>query len=96
MATIFEKANMLYKTALDAKATKMDAQIKLRKLMLDERKLALEEMKIRHEMGKTQEGAPGDSSNDVEAMVVMDRNALVAKWREEMSEEIANAEDDSE
>ena len=99
MATIFEKANMLYKTALDAKATKMDAQVKLRKLMLDERKLqlderklALEEMKIRHEMGDKQAGTQAGQAEveEIEAMVVMDRNALVAKWRAEAKEEEEN------
>jgi hypothetical protein len=77
MATIFEKANMLYKTALDAKNSKIDAQLKIKKVMLDQRKLDLEEMKLRHEMG--------DRSDivDAEDTVVIDRNEMIRKLRED-------------
>jgi hypothetical protein len=80
-ATLFEKANMLYKTALDAKATKIDAHLKIRKLMLDQKKLELEEKKLNHEMGNK------TADMEAEATVIFDRNDMVRKLREDAKRE---------
>jgi len=78
-ATIFEKANMLYKTALDAKSSKRDSQLKTMKLMLEKRKLDLEEKRLKHEMG--------DVAVDADAFIVDDRNALIKLMREAKDED---------
>lgn len=82
-ATIFEKANMLYKTALDAKHSKRDMQLKAMKLALDQKKLDLEEQRLKYEMGDRQNVV------DAEATMVMDRNDFVKKWREQQKEQEA-------
>ena len=73
-ATIFEKANMLYKTALDAKDSKRKAQLNTMKLLLDQKKLELEEKRLNNEMGS------GPIIGD--AIIVDDRNALIKLMRE--------------
>lgn len=70
---MFEVANQLYKTALDAKESKRDAELKLFKLIQEERRLAIEE------------GKHGVNPADISAKVVVveDRNVLLARRREE-------------
>jgi flagellar basal body rod protein FlgB len=80
-ATIFEKANMMYKTALDAKSTKRDMQLKTMKLMLDQRKMELEERRLQHEMG--------DVPVDAEATIVEDRNELIKRIRDQAASDKA-------
>lgn len=73
---MFEVAATFYKTAVDAKISKRDAQLKLMKLMQTQKKLDLEEMRLRHEMGN----APTDKSD---VIMVEDRNTLLRRLREE-------------
>lgn len=77
-ATIFEKATMMYKTALDAKDSKRKLQLEAMKIMQTSRKLDLEERKLQHEMG--------DVPVDAEATIVEDRNELIKRIRESKSE----------
>jgi hypothetical protein len=74
-ATIFEKANMLYKTAMDAKNSKRDAQLKAMKLALDKKKLELDEYKMKAELG--------EKTVEVDAVIVEDRNELIKRMREQ-------------
>lgn len=73
-ATIFEKAVMLYKGALDAKNSKRDMQLKALKLILDQKKLELEEKKVKAELG--------EKEIDSEYTILEDRNELIRKIRE--------------
>jgi hypothetical protein len=79
-ASIFEKANMLYKTALDAKASKRDAQLKTFKLMLDQKRLEIEEKRLKIESGNS-------GILDGEAVIVDDRNALIKLMREKKNKD---------
>ena len=74
-ATIFEKSAMMYKIALDAKDSKRKYQLEARKLLQSERKLALEEIRLKHEMG--------EQTVETESTVVVDRNDLIKKFREQ-------------
>lgn len=73
-ATIFEKAVMLYKGAIDAKNSKRDMQLKALKLILDQKKLELEEKKVKAELG--------EKEIDSEYTILEDRNELIKKIRE--------------
>lgn len=73
---MFEVANQLYKTAIDAKHSKRDAELKLFKLIQDERKLQIDEARAKGEMG-----LPGDIGAQV--VVVEDRNAILARLSEQ-------------
>jgi hypothetical protein len=73
---MFEVAAIFYKTAVDAKISKRDAQLKLMKLIQTQKKLDLDEMRLRHEMGN----APTDKSD---VIMVEDRNTLLRRLREE-------------
>lgn len=64
---IFENAANMFKIALDAKNSRRDAQLKLRKLMLDERKQDMAE----------KGAAAGGSIIEGEATIIEDRNALI-------------------
>jgi hypothetical protein len=70
---MFEVAAGLLKVAIDAANSKRDAQLKAQKLMLDAQKLDLE----RKAMGEI-----GPTTIDAEAVVVADRNTLIAKYRD--------------
>jgi hypothetical protein len=70
---------MLYSTALKAKETKRDMQLKTMKLMLDSRKLDLEEKRLNHDLG--------DRPFDAEATIVEDRNELIRMAREQAKAE---------
>jgi hypothetical protein len=72
---IFEIATMMYSRAMEAKNSKRDAQLKLFKLMLDKRKLDMDEKKILN--------SP-DGSKTTDAVIVEDRNTLIAMMRESM------------
>lgn len=48
---ILEVGNQYFKTALDAKASKRDAQLKLMQLLQNQKKLELEERKLNGELG---------------------------------------------
>ena len=74
-ATIFEKAAMMYKTALDAKNSKRDMQLKAMKLFLDKRKLDLEEQRLKFERG--------EQTVDAESSVMEDRNEIINRIRAE-------------
>jgi undecaprenyl pyrophosphate synthase len=79
-ATIFEKANMLYSTSMNAKISKRDAQLKAMKLMLDKRKLELEEKKLSHLIGdKEPIAATGTVVSD-------DRNDIIKQMRDLIKE----------
>lgn len=49
---ILEVGNQYFKTALDAKTSKRDAQLKLMQLIQNQKKLELEERKLNGELGK--------------------------------------------
>lgn len=74
---MFEVANQLYKTALDAESSKRDAELKLFQLVQNQRKLELEEKKVNKELGVI-----GDAS-EASVVVIEDRNALLRRLREE-------------
>lgn len=68
-ATIFEKAAMMYKGAMDAKDSKRDMQLKAIKAMLDQRKSDNEDKKLRAELG--------EKVQDAEGSIIEDRNELI-------------------
>lgn len=76
---MLEVAGQFFKTALDAKNSKRDAQLKLFKLIQDQRKLELEERRA------GEEGGPIGSSR-AEVVIVEDRNALLQRLRKEAEE----------
>jgi hypothetical protein len=74
-ATIFEKANLFYETALRAKDAKRDMELRAMKLMLDSRKLDLEQKKLNHEMGEL--------TIDADAIIIEDRNEIIRRARDQ-------------
>lgn len=78
-ATVFEKATMMYKGAIDAKNSKRDMQLKAMKLALDTKKLELDEYKMRSELG--------EKAIDTEHTIVEDRNELIKRLREQAKAE---------
>jgi len=77
---MLEVAAIYYKTAMDAKNSKRDAQLKLMKLIQDQRKLELDEQKTKHEMGNL----PTDRAD---VIMVEDRNELLRRLREQAKKE---------
>ncbi len=75
---MLEVAEKYFHTALDAKNSKRDAQLKLMKLIQDQRKLDLEEARVRNELG-------GVQSDRADVIMVEDRNALLKRLRDEAS-----------
>lgn len=73
---MLEVAATFYKTAVDAKISKRDAQLKLMKLMQTQKKLDLDEMRLRHEMGNI-------DSEKADVVMVEDRNALLKRLRDQ-------------
>lgn len=73
---MLEVAATFYKTAVDAKISKRDAQLKLMKLMQTQKKLDLDEMRLRHEMGNI-------DSEKADVIMVEDRNALLKRLRDQ-------------
>jgi len=74
---MFEVAEKFYKSAMDAKNSKRDAQLKMMKVLQDQRKLELDELKLKHEMGDT----PVDKAD---VIMVEDRNQLLKRLRDDM------------
>jgi hypothetical protein len=72
---ILEVAGQFYRTALDAKNSKRDAQLKLMKLALDQRRLALDEK-------KASQNTPEATDADASVVVIGDRNDILARARE--------------
>lgn len=79
---IFEVAATMYKSAIDAKNSKRDMQLKMMKMMLEKRKLDLQERQI--------------TGNDVgtvikaEGVIIEDRNELIKMLRKAASEKQEN------
>jgi hypothetical protein len=73
---MFEVAAVYYKTAVDAKISKRDAQLKLMKLVQTQRKLELDEIRLQHEMGNS-------ISEKADIVMVEDRNALLRRLKDE-------------
>lgn len=78
---MLEVAAIHYKTAMDAKNSKVDATMKMLKLVNETRKIKAEEKKINHDIGDT-------TPESAEILVVDDRNALLKRMREEALEEL--------
>ncbi len=74
-SSLIEKSNMLYNTALTAKNSKKDAQLKVLKYELDRRKIELEELKYQNEVG---DGPKPDGD-----AIVIDRNELLRRFMEQ-------------
>jgi hypothetical protein len=81
-ATIFEKATMMYKVALDSKDSKRKYQLEAMKLMQNQRKLELDEQRLRFEMG--------EQSIETTTTIIEDRNDLIKRAREQAK---ANAQE---
>ncbi len=73
---MLEVAAIYFKTAMEAKNSKRDAQLKLMKLLQDQRKLDMEEA-----LSKKKAGLIDAPSADV--IMVEDRNALLKRLRDE-------------
>lgn len=73
---MLEVSAVHYKTAMDAKNSKVDATMKMMKLINDQKKLDLDRQKLHHEMGN----APTDKADVV---MVEDRNTLLKRLKEE-------------
>lgn len=67
---MFEVAGQFFKTALDAKNSKRDAQMKLMKLIQDQKKLEMEERRLNGEIGNKE-------SLEGEVVFEGDRNKLL-------------------
>ena len=74
---MFEVAEKFYKSAMDAKNSKRDAQLKMMKILQDQRKLELDEIRMKHDMGDK----PIDTADVV---MVEDRNQLLRKLKDEI------------
>lgn len=72
---ILEIAGQFYRTSMDAKNSKRDAQLKLMKLALDQRRLELDER-------KASQNTPDATDADSSVVVIGDRNEILAKARE--------------
>ncbi len=77
---MLEVSAIHYKTAMDAKNSKVDATMKMMKLINDNKKLQLDEQKMRHEMGTA-------ITDKADVIMVEDRNALLKRLREEAASE---------
>jgi hypothetical protein len=81
-ATIFEKANMLYNTAISAKKAKRDAQhkemdleLKRRRLVLDEKKFAMQSMDGEVIETKVNNGVGFFDRNEIVKQAIQDRKS---------------------
>jgi hypothetical protein len=79
MRGIFEVATNMYNTAISAKNSKRDAQLKAMKLALDQRKLDLDEKRIKSQLNEPEQPVLENGSGTV---IVEDRNALIKRIRE--------------
>lgn len=77
---MLEVSAIHYKTAMDAKNSKVDATMKMMKLINDNKKLQLDEQKMRHEMGTA-------ITDKADVIMVEDRNTLLKRLREEAANE---------
>ncbi len=73
---MLEVAGSYYKSAMDAKISKRDAQLKLMKLIQDQQKIDLEAAKTRHMLGN-------DTSDKADVIMVEDRNTLLRRLADE-------------
>lgn len=87
-ATIFEKATMMYKVALDSKDSKRKYQLEAMKLMQNQRKLELDEQRLRFEMG--------EQAIETTATIIEDRNDLIKRAREQAKAASAEATSEGE
>lgn len=73
---MLEVSAIHYKTAMEAKNSKVEATMKMMKLLNETKKLSMDERKLQHEMGTA-------ASDKADVVMVEDRNTLLKRLREE-------------